>query len=648
MKIDLMKSSVLKYALLVCIYASSNAYVCAQATRLDSLSLRLEQKVYNNIEEHLKLLSEYGNLCVEIDLTKAILVSAEQLSLAQSQKNTQYQADAYERMGRILYMQGKNDSAMLQLNRAIDLYGALGNFEEQRVIARNFLANVYRSLAKFDEAMEIYNESLRFFENRNDEVWTAKILANIGSLYYTAGNQAKGQSFTLKALELQRKTGDQQGEVVSLVNLTVFALNNNDFQQGILYGEEALQKLKTINITYYAAALIRVGYCYYMLNNTDKAFEYTYLAIDIYKKNNSVVGMMEGYRTLAEYYLEKKNYAEAKRIGMEALQQADTTNRLDIRLLYDLLKRASIYLNHHDDALLYSYKQLKLKEEDTNRDWAEKISEIEVKYQTEKKDIEIKHLHQTKKSQRILLISLISIMILGSIGVSLFINNTKNKRILVEQKVVQIENEKKLVATNALLEGETAERARLSKDLHDGLGGLLTVAKHKIVNMKGSLTIPEEQVEPFNSALEMLDKSISELRRVAHNLMPESLVRYGLNSAISDFCKGIDIAHYHFYGVEKRFQEKLEITVFRIVNELVNNALKHANATAINVQLVQDENRISVTVHDNGSGFDTNSVSPDKSSGLKNVKSRVVSYNGRLDILSTPNQGTEVSVEFYC
>jgi signal transduction histidine kinase len=87
--------------------------------------------------------------------------------------------------------------------------------------------------------------------------------------------------------------------------------------------------------------------------------------------------------------------------------------------------------------------------------------------------------------------------------------------------------------------------------------------------MKGSLTIPEEQVETFNSALEMLDNSIKELRRVAHNLMPESLMRYGLSAAIKDFCSSIDKAAYHFYGVEKRIDEKLEVAAFRIVSELV-------------------------------------------------------------------------------
>jgi two-component system, NarL family, sensor kinase len=618
----------------------------AQSTKVDSLKNILDRGGFKSNEDHLRLLSEYSSLSIEVDLLQSIKAAKQQLHYSYKYNLTNFEAEANEKIGRILYLQGRNDSALFYLNQAIAVYSNIPNSESKITEAKNFMANVYRIMARYDEAIEIYNESLVFYENNKDNIGIAKVLANIGSLYYSAGNQPKGEEYTLKALELQRTTGDTQGEVVSLVNLLVFALNNNNFELGIKYGEEAIQKLETINIAYYAAALLRVGYCYYMIGQKGKAINFTNKAIEIYKRNNSVVGLMESYRTLADYYMDMKRYADAKNTGLIALEQADTTNRLDLRLLYDLLKRSSIYLNHHDDAILYSSKQLKLKEEDTNSDWAEKIAQVEAIYQTEKKDIEIKQLQSEKQLQKTLLISLFSIIILGSLVTFFFFKNVKQKRVLADQKILQIENEKKLVATHALLEGENAERTRLSKDLHDGLGGLLSVAKHKISNMKGSLTIPEEQVEPFNSALDLLDKSIRELRRVAHNLMPESLVRYGLNSAIKDLCNSIENVQYHFFGTEKRIDDKLEVAAFRIISELVNNAIKHSNATHINVQLIQEYNRLSINVHDNGIGFDPKSIKSDKSAGISNIKSRVTSFNGHIDILSTANKGTEVSVEF--
>lgn len=619
-----------------------------QSQKIDSLNLLISSKKCKNVNEKLEILDKLCNIYIESDLVNAEKFANEILQISSKSNNRIFEAKANESIGRILYLQGRIDSSIIFYKKAVDIFSELQNSYDQLIEVKTYLANSYRIVAKYDESIELYNQALKYYESIDDKVWIAKILANIGSLYYSAGNQSKGEEYTLRALELQRKTKDLQGESVSLVNLVVFALNNGDYQKGIKYGDEAIKKLKSINITYYAAALVRVGYCYYMIGEKVKAISYTKEALRVYQENNSVSGMMESYRSLGDYYYEMKNYELAKKIGLEALKVADTSNRLDLRLIYDLLKRSSIYLNHHDDAINYSYLQIKLKEEDLNKEWASMIADADAKYQTQKKENEIQKLKSSQQIRFIIIISLILIIISGFFGSLFFLRNLRNKRKLAEQKIAQLEQEKQLIATKSLLEGETTERARLSKDLHDGLGGLLSVTKHKIANMKGSLTIPEEQVETFNSALEMLDNSIKELRRVAHNLMPESLMRYGLSAAIKDFCSSIDKAAYHFYGVEKRIDEKLEVAAFRIVSELVNNALKHANASKINVQLVQEQNRVSITVHDDGCGFDPKLIDKSKSGGLNNIESRVVSFNGRIDILSAPGKGTEVSVEFKC
>jgi two-component system, NarL family, sensor kinase len=327
---------------------------------------------------------------------------------------------------------------------------------------------------------------------------------------------------------------------------------------------------------------------------------------------------------------------------------ADTTNRLDLRLLYDLLKISAIYLNMPDEAVYYSQQQLRLKEEDLNTEWAEKITEIDTRYNTEKKELEISNLKSERRAF-ILLISLLLILLAG--GASLFYlanKSIKQKHLLASQRIKELEHEKQITATQSLLEGETSERARLSRDLHDGLGGMLSVAKLKIANMKGNLTIPEENVSLFNSAIEMLDNSIKELRRVAHNLMPESLMKYGLNPALEDFCRSTDIVSYHFFGTDRRLNEKTEIAIYRIVTELVNNSLRHSGAQNINVQLIIDNSRANVVVEDDGKGFDVAKAEAEKGNGLKNIRSRVTSLGGKIEILSSPGKGTEVNVEFNC
>src|SRR5690606_25032431 len=218
-----------------------------------------------------------------------------------------------------------------------------------------------------------------------------------------------------------------------------------------------------------------------------------------------------------------------------------------------------------------------------------------------------------------------------------------NKRKLAEEEAQRLEQEKQLVAVQATLDGEAAERSRLAKDLHDGLGSMLSLVKFNLPQMKGEAAVLDTiDVTRFQKALGMLDDSIQELRRVAHHMMPESLLRYGLRVSLTDFCEAIPIADFHYFGDESRLSEKMEIMIYRCIHELVNNALKHAQANHINVQLVQEEDRISFTVQDDGIGFDQEKVT--EGMGLQNVRQRVAAFAGEMHIYST-EQGTELHVE---
>ena len=211
------------------------------------------------------------------------------------------------------------------------------------------------------------------------------------------------------------------------------------------------------------------------------------------------------------------------------------------------------------------------------------------------------------------------------------------------QKIKQLEQEKQLISAQSALDGETAERSRLARDLHDGLGGMLSVVKLNLKDMKHFAIMDGADVEHFGKALDMLDQSIGELRRVAHHIMPESLMRYGLKVSLEDFCRAIPGANFQYLGEDPRLDSRLEVLIYRCAYELVNNAVKHAQATVINVQLMIDSGIISLTVHDDGIGFDPQTVT--LGIGLANIRTRIALYNGKMTIHTAPNEGTEVCVE---
>lgn len=199
-----------------------------------------------------------------------------------------------------------------------------------------------------------------------------------------------------------------------------------------------------------------------------------------------------------------------------------------------------------------------------------------------------------------------------------------------------------LQANQKLIEDE---RSRVAKDLHDGLGGLLSGIKLTLNSMTGNVVLSDKNAGIFTRALMQLDNAISEMRRVAHSMMPEALLRFGLIQAVQDFCgtmnesKTVQITFKQF-GIQDRLDNTMEVTLYRIIQELVNNAVKHANAQHIIIQLIQNEHQLTLTVEDNGNGFDMNTYKEIKGFGLSNIQSRVDYLGATMEVDSKANIGT--------
>ena len=169
--------------------------------------------------------------------------------------------------------------------------------------------------------------------------------------------------------------------------------------------------------------------------------------------------------------------------------------------------------------------------------------------------------------------------------------------------------------------------------------------------MKDNLIITPDNMAVFERSLDMIDNSIKELRRVAHNMMPELLTKFGLDEALKEYCNTINATNllslkYQSMGMDSRLEKSIEIITYRIIQELLNNIMKHAAATEAMVQLIKEDGRFSIIVEDNGKGFDTSSLKNDKGAGLINIQSRVDYLKGRLDIHSEAGKGTLVNIEF--
>ena len=226
---------------------------------------------------------------------------------------------------------------------------------------------------------------------------------------------------------------------------------------------------------------------------------------------------------------------------------------------------------------------------------------------------------------------------------------TQQNTILQAQQIKELESEKQLLASQAILKGQEDERGRLARDLHDGLGGLLSSVKHSIINMKEKFVLTGDHVSVFEKSLDMIDTSIKELRRVAQNMMPEALAKFGLQEALKDYCATVSTPStqvvFQSFGENATIKNSDEIIVYRIIQELVNNVLKHASASEAVVQLIKGAGWIKINVEDNGKGFNIANLQASTGSGWSNLKSRVDYLKGNIDLKSEVGSGTSVSIE---
>jgi two-component system, NarL family, sensor kinase len=222
------------------------------------------------------------------------------------------------------------------------------------------------------------------------------------------------------------------------------------------------------------------------------------------------------------------------------------------------------------------------------------------------------------------------------------------QRIKQKQKLALLEKEKQLATIDALLQGQEEERRRLAKELHDGLGGMLSGLKWSFNSVKEHVDGNLKSEAPLNKYQSQLDASIEELRKVSHSLMPDVLIQLGLFSALEEYCTNLKLTSkknivFQSLGSERSLNNTATLYIYRIFQELINNSFKHANANNMLCQLTMHSNKILLSVEDDGIGF--NLTNKGKGIGFTNVQQRVEYLNGKMDIESDIGKGAVINIE---
>lgn len=553
----------------------------------------------------------------------------------------------------VLNVQGKYDSS-LQINlNALQLAKQLNN---QLILIKTTLnvANSYSLLAQNDSSLYYYMQTLPLLESIGDKRMLAMVYNNLAIMYRNIGQYRKGIAYGEKAIPLLREIKDSLNLEYGLTNLGINYSELNDYRAALAYFNEALNLSHKLGDMYAQGALqLNLADMDYRQGQYEDCKTRFGKALKIARQLHSFETEAIALKGFAMYYLQTKNYKAAQQYADSAILIAQKNNIREQRVkLYKLLSDISYASQDLDAAMAYDIKTDQLQDSINNDNLQEVITSYEKKYETKKKETQIQ-LQQSQLKQKN---TLNTILIAGTIALLMILllsyRNYHHKKTMQQQRITELETEKKLTATEAIIKGEQQERSRLAKDLHDGLGGMLSGVKYSLSTMKENLIMTEQNAQAFENSIHMLDTSISEMRRVAHNMMPESLLRFGLDTALKDFCNQVStsgilkVSYQSIEIVDTSIEQSLAISVYRIVQELLNNIIKHAAAKSATVQIAQEKNILMITVEDNGKGFDVNELKSAKGIGWKNISSRLNYHNGKLDVQSSPEKGTSVYIEF--
>jgi len=628
--------------------------VVANAERIDSL-INVVDNPELTISEKLSIYKDICTYYVDNDIWKQTVYAKKGLELAEKSQDKVMISWFNAIIGDAYLTQGKYDIALKYLEKTLVAAQESGD-EAQEAFAYANMGNLYNYQSNNIMALDYYLKGLSLAEN-SDEWYYMMILSNIGGIYRSLYSEDRAKYYIEKASVLAEEMDDDNGRMYSYYELGAIYLVEHDLDKALEYGLKVIElanKLSDKSYLYYGMqALVFV---YIELKEYDKALGYTDKCMQIAEEFESPRLLAGAWALYSNIYREQKRYKESEETALKAWE-ADSTN-LDMNpVILGNLLYSNIFLGDKEKAHTNFWKLNGIIKQYMNNTTHEILLNMDVRYEAGKKEMKIESLKKEKQLFIWLGIAVLLVLLLA-LGLLLIRHrlNIQKRRVaeqqreiaeqqreLVEQQVKQLEQEKQLVATQAVLDGETAERSRLARDLHDGLGGLLSVVKLNLKDVKNYSIMDGADTNRFNKALEVLDQSIGELRRVAHHMMPESLMRNGLKVSLEDFCRAIPGAHFQYFGNDKRLDERLEIVLYHSTYELVNNALKYANAKNINIQLMIDEDIISLTVQDDGDGFDPGSVK--NGTGLTNIRTRISAYNGKMDIYSSPGNGSEISIE---
>jgi len=506
----------------------------------------------------------------------------------------------------------------------------------------------------FNDAIEYNFKALEIHRIHNNHQRQMKLLSNIGNNYERLGDYEEAIKFYEESLTLTAPK-DSYSLAATYSNLGAAQINSN------LIGaaEKSYEKAKLLMVNVDNDALLNDvdnGFARIFKKNGD--FQASLLiANQIYKRAREKGDTFREVRMLeliGSLKLELGKYKTAIQDFENALRLGEEYNVGESRLeTFKNLKKAFLGVGQFDQALIAQDSVLSLQSRLFNKEKLSITKDLNLKYETAINEQKLQASiadNERKTSQRnVAFASILAMLAFGAF----FYQRMKSKELnqqkleLIQQKKIEnLENERKILSISAMLEGQEKERFRIARDLHDGLGSLLSSVKAHFSNIENEIK-QLEKISVFEKAQKMMDNAVEEVRRISQNLMPPILTTQGLPNALRNLVADFGITNnleisIDIQKMEERLEINKEIVLYRVSQELLNNIRKHSKAKNVEINLYGLDKNVQLIVEDDGIGFDSSKSS--KGIGLISLRSRVELLGGHLELDTAINEGTTVSI----
>lgn len=530
------------------------------------------------------------------------------------------------------------------------------SYEELHKI-RPALNNNFFLAGDYTKAMLISSDGLANSEKIKDTNRIVHFSNVIGYIHMKQKNFSQASQYFMIQLQLSRAQGDPLREAHALYNLADLAVAERQYDKAIDYLRQSAGVYRMAAPLKLFSAEERDSY---ISNKMSEAYKLKGDLSNALKFAMTATRMAENQAVLVNDYDEADYYINAGDI-YNRLQKPDSAililkegmsvaqsiiHREYIRDASEQLAIAFAQKKMFDSA--YRYQSLfaslndSIDNESNEREILQREAGLKIRQQEE---LQQAALEKQKLWRNIIIgIALFSLITLG------FLYN--RYRLRQKNRYQQQLNRQQNELFNAIAVTQDQERKRIAEDIHDSLGSILSAAKLKLSALKDDEPgMSAEQLEKYRVAMQLLDEASAELRNISHNIMPATLSKLGLVAALRNLISNISshaVIQVDFlaHDFTERLDEKTEMSIYRIVLELINNIVKHAKASKVTIQLIRYPDYINLSAEDNGEGFDyDNELQAKKGIGLGNILSRVDYMGGKINVDTAPGRGTTVIID---